>query len=96
MKHLKALIEHVPVPLISVYSDDRISIWNNAARRLFGQHSVRELGDLAQFGAEFTSAVAQLRPGNRALAEKLFQQYTDAGLTQSLKVWEAMDINTLL
>ena len=69
LKHLKALLEHVPVPLISIYSDGRISIWNNAARRLFGQHSVRELGDLAQFGAEFSSAVQELRPGHRALAK---------------------------
>ena len=69
LKHLKALIEHVPVPLISVYADGRISIWNNAARRLFGQHSVREIADLAQFGAEFTAAVTELRPGSRTLAK---------------------------
>ncbi len=45
LRHLKALLEHVPVPLISVFADGRISLWNNAARRLFGQHDVQQLSD---------------------------------------------------
>lgn len=69
LKHLKALLEHVPVPLISVYADGRISLWNNAARRLFGQHSVRQISDLSHFGAELMPAIERLQPGERTLAE---------------------------
>lgn len=69
LRHLKALLEHVPVPLISVFADGRISLWNNAARRLFGQHSVQQLSDLNQFGPELMPAVAQIQPGGRALVQ---------------------------
>ncbi len=69
LKHLKALLEHVPVPLISVFADGRISLWNNAARRLFGQHSVQQLDDLAQFGDELMPAIKRIQPGSRALVQ---------------------------
>ncbi len=81
LKHLKALLEHVPVPLISVYADGRISLWNNAARRLFGQHNVQQLGDLGQFGDELMPAVQAIRPGDRTLAQ---MQVDD--ISQSLTV----------
>lgn len=67
LKHLKALLEHVPVPLISVYADDRISLWNNAARRLFGRQSIQHLEDLEPFGPELAGAVRLLKPGERML-----------------------------
>jgi len=69
LKHLKALLEHVPVPLISVFADGRISLWNNAARRLFGQHRVAQLGDLTQFGDELMPAVERIQPGDRTLVQ---------------------------
>lgn len=36
LKHLKALVEHVPVPLMSVYGNGAVTLHNNSARRLFG------------------------------------------------------------
>ena len=36
MRHLRVLIEHIPVPLMTVHNDDAITLQNNAARRLFG------------------------------------------------------------
>ena len=41
LHHLKALLEHVPVPLISIYSNEEITLWNNPARRLFGITRIR-------------------------------------------------------
>lgn len=81
LRHLKALLEHVPVPLISVFADGRISLWNNAARRLFGQHDVQQLSDLGQFGTQLMPAIERLQPGDRALVQ---MQVDD--LTQSLAV----------
>ena len=67
LKHLKALIEHVPVPLMSLNGDGTISIHNNAARRLFGSTHVTRIADLAQFGDEFRKKVLTLAPGERHL-----------------------------
>lgn len=67
LRHLKALIEHVPVPLLSLHSDGSLNIWNNAARRLFGTTPATHLSHLAQFGTEFQHEVATIEPGERHL-----------------------------
>lgn len=67
LKHLKAVVEHVPVPLISVTGGDQITLWNNSARRLFGSHSVLHLEDLRGFNANFPEQLQSLTPGRRAL-----------------------------
>ncbi len=67
LKHLRALIEHIPVPLLTVHNDDTITLQNNAARRLFGAAHVTRLNDLRQFGANFGDSVADAVPGRREL-----------------------------
>jgi len=67
LRHLKALIEHVPAPLISVKAGNQLILWNNAARRLFGSAHVTRLTDLGQFGAEFEKEVTALKAGQRRL-----------------------------
>jgi two-component system nitrogen regulation sensor histidine kinase NtrY len=66
-RRLKALVEHVPVPLLSIHQDDSITLQNNAARRLFGTSAVSRVGDLVQFGSGFHKAVVEAVPGNREL-----------------------------
>ena len=48
VRHLKALVEHIPVPLMTVHADDAITLQNNAARRLFGAAHVTRVNDLRQ------------------------------------------------
>jgi two-component system nitrogen regulation sensor histidine kinase NtrY len=67
MRHLKALIEHIPVPLMTVHADDAITLQNNAARRLFGSTHVTRVNDLVQFGPGFARAVDEAIPGDREL-----------------------------
>jgi len=67
MRHQKALIEHIPVPLMTVHADDAITLQNNAARRLFGPAHVTRVGDLKQFGPGFARAVDEAIPGDRQL-----------------------------
>ncbi len=67
LKHLRALVEHIPVPLLTVHNDDTITLQNNAARRLFGAAHVTRLHDLKQFGASFGDSVADAVPGRREL-----------------------------
>lgn len=67
LKHLKTLIEHVPVPHISLKNDGTISVHNNAARRLFGAAHVTRISDLTQFGESFRKRIVTLEPGVRHL-----------------------------
>lgn len=67
VRRLNALIEHIPVPLLTLHNDASITLQNNAARRLFGAVDVTQLADLRQFGASFHKAVADSVPGNREL-----------------------------
>jgi two-component system nitrogen regulation sensor histidine kinase NtrY len=67
LRHLKALVEHVPVPLFSLHSDQSVSLQNNAARRLFGTMPVVQANDLLQFGSDFHKGVVDSVPGSREL-----------------------------
>jgi two-component system nitrogen regulation sensor histidine kinase NtrY len=67
VRRLRALIEHIPVPLLTLHSDEAITLQNNAARRLFGAAHVTRLRDLRQFGTSFHAAVADAVPGKREL-----------------------------
>jgi len=67
LRHLKAILEHVPVPLITLRPDGEVHLWNNAARRLFGSNRVRHIDDLAQFGELLPARLQALHPGERAL-----------------------------
>lgn len=67
LRHIKAVVEHVPVPLISITAKDKLTLWNNSARRLFGIHAVTKLDDLAQFHPDFAQQLVSLRPGERSL-----------------------------
>ncbi|MEH6585253.1 MAG: ATP-binding protein [Halioglobus sp.] len=70
-RHLKALMEHVPVPLLSLQTDGHVVLHNNASRRLFGNVRVEQVEDLQAFGEDFYAHMAAVSPGERRLA--LFQ-----------------------
>jgi nitrogen fixation/metabolism regulation signal transduction histidine kinase len=67
IRRLNALIDHIPVPLMTIHGDDSVTLQNNAARRLFGAAHVTKLADLRQFGGSFCEAVREAVPGNREL-----------------------------
>ncbi len=67
LRRLRALIEHIPVPLMTLHADQQIILQNNAARRLFGTAQVIRVQDLEQFGSSFKTALAQSTPGRREL-----------------------------
>ena len=67
VRRLRALIEHIPVPLLTLHSDDTVTLQNNAARRLFGAEHVTQLRDLRKFGFQFAESVATAVPGERQL-----------------------------
>jgi nitrogen fixation/metabolism regulation signal transduction histidine kinase len=67
MRRLRALIEHIPVPLLTLHADDSLTLQNNAARRLFGAEHVTTLRDLRKFGFGFAESVETAVPGIRQL-----------------------------
>ena len=67
VRHLRALIEHIPVPLMTLHGDDAVALQNNAARRLFGSAHVVRLQDFKQFGEGFYKTVSEAVPGSREL-----------------------------
>ena len=67
LRHLKALVEHVPVPLISLHADGLITYWNNAARRLIGSANAARLEDLRLFGDDIVDQLNLLKPGEQRL-----------------------------
>ncbi|XOV78557.1 MAG: PAS domain-containing sensor histidine kinase [Aestuariibacter sp.] len=69
LKHLKAIIENVPVPLISVQPNQYITLWNNAARRLFGNHIVQRLSDLNLLGIDVEDILTATQSGNKELVQ---------------------------
>jgi len=67
LRHLRAILEHVPVPLLTVFANDNIRLWNNAARRLFGAERINHLSDLATFGVDLPELIRAIQPGERIL-----------------------------
>jgi len=67
LRHLKALLEHVPVPLLSVRSNGQVTLWNNAARRLFGSDRITRVTDLAAYGKDLPQRIQSLHAGERIL-----------------------------
>jgi two-component system nitrogen regulation sensor histidine kinase NtrY len=67
LRRLRALVEHTPAPLLVIHGDNKVTLQNNAARRLFGSERVARLKDLRKFGVSFFTAIEESVPGQREL-----------------------------
>jgi nitrogen fixation/metabolism regulation signal transduction histidine kinase len=67
LRHIKAIIEHVPVPLLSLDNNGGVTLWNNSARRLFGTHAITKIEDLAHFDSKFPKKLQSILAGERTL-----------------------------
>lgn len=81
LKHLKSVVEHIPVPLLSIHPDHNITLWNSAARKLFGTYHVTKVEDLTVFSEELGESLLQLRPGDRKIS---YLKIDDMSYTLSL------------
>ena len=64
--YLRALVNHVPVALISVDPHGEVRSLNTAARRLF-EGPIKESGQLYRYGQPFAVGLESLRPGSSAI-----------------------------
>ena len=76
--YMRVLVQHIPVAVVAMLDDGSISLFNNAARRLFGLSDIRELDQLASFDRGLAEAMAALEPGG----ERLVRVVQDNGLLQ--------------
>lgn len=81
LQYLKAMTEHTPVPLLSVYPDGLLQLHNNAARRMFGNITVNRVEDLCVFSNDFCEAIKNIEPGVRKLI-----QFSQDGMDRQLAV----------
>lgn len=79
--HLRAILEHVPVPLISIHKLGSVTLWNNSARRFFSAYKLTEVTDLEKFGITFSNEVGSLKPGEERLTS-----FTLGELPQQIKI----------
>lgn len=66
-RYLQALVEHVPVALVTLHGDGKVDLLNNAARRLLNTATVKDIDALDAFGAVFQRDMAQAKAGERQL-----------------------------
>lgn len=75
LRYYSVLLEKVPVPLLRL-GDEKIELINGAARHLFQRNQLHNLQDLASFGADFATALVQLKPGAQQLLSMQLAQQT--------------------
>ena len=76
--YMRVLVQHIPVAVVALGDDGRITMFNNASRRLFGLSNIRELDQLTTFDRGLAEALAALQPGD----ERLVRVVQDNGLLQ--------------
>jgi two-component system nitrogen regulation sensor histidine kinase NtrY len=69
LTNLRAIINHIPVPLMTVKEDGTLSLLNNAARRLFGTSQLTKVFDLKEYGEDFYEQIRSCRAGEKRIAE---------------------------
>jgi two-component system nitrogen regulation sensor histidine kinase NtrY len=69
LTNLRAMINHIPVPLITVKEDGSLSLLNNAARRLFGTSHPTKVADLKPYGEDFYEQLRTCCAGEKRIAE---------------------------
>lgn len=69
LRYLNALIEQVPVPLMSLQAGGQVHLWNHSARKLFGSNHIVRLEDIQGKGSLFAQQLSDLQPGQRQLTE---------------------------
>lgn len=80
---LGALVEEVPIPLLSIADDGRLSLLNKAARRLFATPVPTRIADLAPYGPALAVDLANARPGERKVT-RLTMDGSEVAATLSL------------
>jgi PAS domain S-box-containing protein len=96
LRHIKAIIEHVPVPLLSIDHNGKITLWNNSVRRLFGTNTVTHIDDMAQFNEDFPKKLQSILAGERTLVHITIDDMEHKLIISATEITTATQQETLL
>jgi two-component system nitrogen regulation sensor histidine kinase NtrY len=96
LHHIKAIIEHVPVPLLSIDHLGKITLWNNSVRRLFGTNAVTHIDDMAQFNENFPKKLQGILAGERTLMNITIDDMEHKLIISATEITTATQHETLL
>lgn len=66
-RYFHALIDHIPVALLSIKENQEATLLNNAAKKLFGLSHIHRVSDLKSFGPGLINELQHLRAGKKRL-----------------------------
>ncbi|MGD9158231.1 MAG: ATP-binding protein [Desulfobacteraceae bacterium] len=69
LSHMRAVVNHIPVPLMTVKQDGSLVLLNNAARRFFGTPQPTKLSDIKQYGEDFYEQLLICKAGERPVVK---------------------------
>ncbi|MEM7276802.1 MAG: ATP-binding protein [Pseudomonadota bacterium] len=81
---LRAIVEHVPVPMFGVINNTQVILHNHAARRFFGTEPVTCIEDLERFGPDLIHAIRHQQPGQSTLIRLVLDDGSSPRMTLSL------------
>jgi len=96
LHHIKAIIEHVPVPLLSIDQQGKITLWNNSVRRLFGTNTVTHIDDMAKFNENFPKKLQRILAGERTLMNITIDDMEHKLIISATEITTATQHETLL
>lgn len=96
LRHIKAIIEHVPVPLLSIDDNGKVTLWNNSVRRLFGANVVTHIDDMAQFNKDFPKKLQGILAGERTLVNITIDDMEHKLIISATEIITATHKETLL
>jgi nitrogen fixation/metabolism regulation signal transduction histidine kinase len=80
---LAALVDEVPIPLLTVDAEGKVDLLNKSARRMFSQFKATQLEDMAAYGEGFAADLATAPVGERRTSQLIIDE---APQTASLSV----------
>jgi len=66
-RYYKAVVEHAPLPILSIGPDERLALLNNAARRFFASGNPARLDDLDRYGRGLKTTLKSMRAGEQRI-----------------------------
>jgi nitrogen fixation/metabolism regulation signal transduction histidine kinase len=96
LNQIKSIVEHAPVPLLSIANNGKITLWNNSVRRLFGAHPITKIEDFAQFDSEFPKKIQSIKIGERELVNIVIDDIEHRLIISATEIITATHRETLL
>jgi nitrogen fixation/metabolism regulation signal transduction histidine kinase len=96
LRQIKAIVEHVPVPLLSINQEGKVTLWNNSVRRLFGTNVVSHIDDMAQFNENFPHKIQSILAGEKTLVNITIDDMEHKLIVSATEVITANHRETLL